>query len=150
MTEGVDVVVEPEDLDELQEAAPFTTTKLTPSDHLTDFRQQYEIDRLDQELKALREAHSQAVDLHSLRKLYSAALFLLVLVWVVTLWLFMALQGIGRMPWAPPGWFFHLSDTVLVAYVTSTTASILGLFGIAAYWLFGKPKKDAASKAGDS
>lgn len=33
---------------------------------------------------------------------------------------------------------FKLSDTVMVAFITSTTATVLGLYGIAAYWLYGK------------
>jgi len=33
-------------------------------------------------------------------------------------------------------WGFNLSDKVIIAYITSTTVSVLGLFHIAAKWLF--------------
>lgn len=39
------------------------------------------------------------------------------------------------------GWFrmdlgFHLSDTVLVALLSSTTVTVLGMYGLAVRWLF--------------
>ena len=41
---------------------------------------------------------------------------------------------------------FKLNDSVLIAFITSTTATILGLYGIAAYWLFGKKKSKKHDK----
>jgi hypothetical protein len=144
MKEAVDVVVRPEDPGDVPEGET-ASTGLSPADHLTDFRQQYEIEKLKAEIKAISDALTRDADLHSLRKYYSFALFALVLVWVVTVWVFLFLQGVGKTP-RYPNWAFKLSDTVLIAYITSTTASILGLFGIAAYWLFGKPKAADAEK----
>lgn len=42
---------------------------------------------------------------------------------------------------------FHLSDSVLIAFITSTTVAVLGLFVTAANWLYGKhnPKKKPES-----
>jgi len=97
------------------------------------------VDDLEQQLKERKQ-------LHKLRKRHSSRLFGLTVAWVGLVWLVVLLQGFGQ-------WFtpilsrfdyikFHLSDTVAVAFITSTTATVLGLYGIAAYWLFGKPKKE--------
>lgn len=40
---------------------------------------------------------------------------------------------------------FHLSDTVLITLISSTTASIIGIFLIVLHWLFPKEKKDTKS-----
>ncbi|KDD42468.1 hypothetical protein L529_0530 [Bordetella bronchiseptica MBORD901] len=55
-------------------------------------------------------------------------------------WIVVVLQGFRGIPqqW---GSIFALSDAVIIAFITSTTASVLGLYGIAAYWLFGNGKK---------
>ncbi|MEJ0088445.1 MAG: hypothetical protein WDM80_01595 [Limisphaerales bacterium] len=47
--------------------------------------------------------------------------------------------------------FFHLSDSVLIAFITSTTVAVLGLFLTAANWLFNKrvtQKSSLRSKKG--
>ncbi|MBV4514935.1 hypothetical protein [Pseudomonas kurunegalensis] len=99
------------------------------------------VDDLEQQLKERRQ-------LHKLRKRHSSRLFRLTVAWVSLVWLVVLLQGFGQ--WFTPLFLgfsyikFHLSDTVAVAFITSTTATVLGLYGIAAYWLFGKPKKDEA------
>jgi len=140
MNIGLEVIVEPEDPSDVLEGEDFATG-LSPADNLTDVRQEYEIKRLDRKLRQLDSKLTQEVDRHTLRKRYSVALFCLVVAWVCTVWVFIALQGLGAVP-RFSHWKFSLSNTVLVAYITSTTASILGLFGIAAYWLFGQPKED--------
>lgn len=97
------------------------------------------VEDLEHQLKERRQ-------LHKLRKRHSSRLFSLTVAWVCLVWLVVLLQGFGQ--WFTPilPWFdyikFHLTDTVAVAFITSTTATVLGLYGIAAYWLFGKPKKD--------
>lgn len=96
------------------------------------------VEDLEQQLKERRQ-------LHKLRKRHSSRLFRLTVAWIALVWLVVLLQGFGQ--WFTPIWpgleyvKFHLSDTVAVAFITSTTATVLGLYGIAAYWLFGKPKK---------
>lgn len=103
-------------------------------------------DDLDQD-KVLSRQHNH--EIHGIRKAHAWLLFGLTVVWVVVLWGILMLQGFGR--WYTPvlPWFeaipFHLSDTVLIAFMTTTTATVLGLYGIAAYWLYGngKAKKKA-------
>lgn len=41
---------------------------------------------------------------------------------------------------------FHLSDTVLVTFITSTTVAVLGLFLTAARWLYGTPSAPSSEK----
>ena len=42
---------------------------------------------------------------------------------------------------------FHLSDSVLIAFITSTTVAVLGLFLTAANWLYGKPIEKKSTDA---
>lgn len=97
------------------------------------------VEELEHQLKERKQ-------LHKLRKKHSSRLFGLTVAWIAVVWLVVLLQGFGQ--WFTPLFSgfahikFHLTDTVAVAFITSTTATVLGLYGIAAYWLFGKPKKD--------
>jgi hypothetical protein len=43
--------------------------------------------------------------------------------------------------------YFTLSDKVLIAFITSTTASVIGIFIIVAKWLFPPPYKIGRSPA---
>ena len=38
--------------------------------------------------------------------------------------------------------YFSLSDNVLIAFITSTTATVIGIFYIVAKWLFPSPQKE--------
>lgn len=138
-----ELFVDAEDLSRLDEGEYVSFPSLSPSDHLTDIRQEFEIRHLAHQVDQLQEQMRQDADRHRLRKNYSFALFGLVVAWVVIVWAIILLQGIGSTP-KYPNWKFRLSDAVLIAFITSTTASVLGLFGIAAYWLFGTPKPKAA------
>lgn len=57
------------------------------------------------------------------------ALFILVVLWIVSIPGLLLLVGYRYGG-------FVLSDAVIIAYITSTTVSVLGLFHIAARWLF--------------
>jgi hypothetical protein len=98
------------------------------------------VEDLEQQLKERRQ-------LHKLRKRHSSRLFRLTVAWVSLVWLVILLQGFKQWftPFPLDGFEhlpFHLTDAVAIAFITSTTATVLGLYGIAAYWLFGKPKKE--------
>ncbi len=98
------------------------------------------------------QKRQHANDIHDLRMSHSRLLLGLALVWIFVILVVVLLQGFGR--WFTPfteGFEhlpFKLSDTVVIAFITSTTATVLGLYGIAAYWLYGKSKqeKKAATK----
>lgn len=112
--------------------------------------------KLDHEnLRLKRELEEQA-QLHDLRTSHAKRLFFLTVVWIFVIWVMLLLQGFGQwffpIPDSFKGWVyipFNLSDSVMIAFMTSTTATVLGLYGVAAYWLYGKPKdqKVEAKKA---
>lgn len=143
------VVVHAEDPASLENGAepekPISSGLPGASPDLFDLKQQYEINEIKHRLDQMAADLKHDADLHELRKRYSLYLFVLVVVWVVTVWATLVFQGFGKFPHVD-GMVFSLSDTVLVAFITSTTASVLGLFGIAAYWMFGgkKPFKNSA------
>lgn len=68
-------------------------------------------------------------------------LFILTIIWIVFIWLILILQGYAGYPFRQTSKIydflpFHLSDAVIIAFMTTTTATVLGLYGIGAYWLF--------------
>ena len=81
-----------------------------------------EIDRTKDELITAR-------DLHATRKEYTSKLFWLIVVWLSVVVLFVFLSATLKPR-------FSLSDSVLIAFITSTTVSVLGLFVLVAKWLF--------------
>ena len=81
-----------------------------------------EIDRTKDELITAR-------DLHATRKEYTSKLFRLIVVWLSVVVLFVFLSATLKPR-------FSLSDGVLIAFITSTTVSVLGLFVLVAKWLF--------------
>jgi hypothetical protein len=89
---------------------------------------QIENDRLRQELK-------EAKDVHQLRKDYSGKLFSLIVVWLIFVLVYVGLA-------ASTGGRFRLAESVLIAFITSTTVSVLGLFLLVAKWLFPSSHKD--------
>jgi hypothetical protein len=83
-------------------------------------------------------------DIHGLRVVHAWLLFSLTAIWVFFVWIVILFQGFGRW-YGPTFWGFyalpfHLSDAVVIAFLTTTTTTVLGLYGIAAYWLYTKPK----------
>ncbi len=92
--------------------------------------------KAEQEIETLKIKNKElAYKLEQLRKLdttrdsYIPRLFWLIVSWLVTVVVFIALA-------ATLGERFNLSDNVLIAFITSTTVSVLGLFVIVARWLF--------------
>jgi hypothetical protein len=109
--------------------------------YLEAAKEDFEIARIKTELSQIRQALVERTDLHFLRKLHSWLLCGLLIIWVMAVWCAIALQGFGHIPFLFPRMSFNLSDPVLIAFITSTTASVLGLYGIAAYWRFGRHRK---------
>jgi hypothetical protein len=116
----------------------------------------YKYKRLETEIDDLSQQLSERRDLHSIRTKHAWLLFGLTIGWVGVIWLVVLLQGFGQwfLPFPAPAADekylpFNLSNTVIVAFMTSTTATVLGLYGIAAYWLYGK-KPPLKSEKGDS
>lgn len=88
-----------------------------------------------------------AAQIHGMRISHSNSLLLLAIVWIFVIFVVILLQGFGQWFTPIPNGYkyldFELSDTLLITFITSTTGTVLGLYGIAAYWLYGKPKEAA-------
>ena len=99
---------------------------------LTEQTNQLRLDKLEDDLKRER-------DLHGLRKTFLNRLFGLILGWLVAVVICVFLCAVGGEQqsgdWNCP-FTFKLPDSVLIAFISSTTVSVLGLFLIAAKWLF--------------
>ncbi|WP_207815411.1 hypothetical protein ACMGGD_16285 [Pseudomonas sp. BNK-6] len=99
------------------------------------------------------QKRKQDNEIHGLRMVHAWLLFGLTIIWVYVIWIVILLQGFGRwfvpmMPGFKP-LHFEISDSVLIAFMTTTTATVLGLYGIAAYWLYGKPKQEGKNTSKD-
>lgn len=78
----------------------------------------------------LREEIRQTRHLHVARMVLLCGLFGLVLLWLSSIILLLLMVGFSSLI------SFNLSDKVVITYITTTTASVLGLFIIAAKWLY--------------
>jgi hypothetical protein len=70
---------------------------------------------------------NERYDLHELRRTYTPYLFYMTVGWLVFVALLVTASSIG---WS------HLTDAVLIALITTTTTNVIGMFLIAARWLF--------------
>jgi ABC-type Fe3+ transport system permease subunit len=106
-----------------------------------------------QQIAERAAALEQDQDKHTWRKGVLASLFIMTCLWLLFVVLVVclsatspsitdrnALENLGvKVRYCPV--FFKLSDTVLVSFITSTTVSVLGLFMVAAKWLFPSAEK---------
>lgn len=90
-----------------------------------------ENDRLKDELEEAR-------DLHGIRKEYIGKLYALIKVWLIVVVVFLILSASQKK-------YFDLSDSVIIAFITSTTVSVLGLFLLVAKWLYPSSHKDESN-----
>ena len=85
---------------------------------------------LDQhQIEALQQQLNESRSTQSLREKYLPRIFCLICFWLILITIFLVVCG-WRL------WKFYLPDNVMIALITSTTIGVLGLFGIAAKWLF--------------
>ena len=84
------------------------------------------IEKLTDQLKYEREAHND-------RRKFSRWIFGLALGWLLLVLAIVVFNGFGL-------WSFNLSDQVLIALLTTTTANIIGTLVIVLNYLFPKPK----------
>lgn len=78
----------------------------------------------------LRQEIIHTKHLHYVRLSLLGSLFVLVVLWLISVGVLLLVNGFGSLL------SFHLSDKVIMTYIGSTTVSVLGLFHIAAKWLF--------------
>lgn len=91
------------------------------------------------EVKVLQDQLGQIQKNHDLRVSYTGRIFWLVVGWLVGVVLCVMLAGFG-------GWGFRLSDAVLVAFITSTTVNVVGLFVLVAKWMYPSGSADTQHK----
>ena len=80
---------------------------------------------------------------YELRKQSADKLFNLIRCWLIIVTVFLFLAGFEITSFSLKEISFNISDNVLIALITSTTASVLGLYVIVAKWLFPNNDKDA-------
>ncbi|MEO0017248.1 MAG: hypothetical protein RLZZ522_531 [Verrucomicrobiota bacterium] len=105
----------------------------------TDERQSLEIARLTEEIEEIRSSRSRNSDIHWARIIGLALLFILVVCWLVTICVFLYLSG--RQYEGTTTKFLQLSDPVVIALIGSTTVNVIGLFYLAAKWLYPNTKE---------
>ena len=80
---------------------------------------------------------------HSVRKILTVSLvpvlLAIVIIWLLLMLLFVACAGFG---W----WGFRLPDNVFIALITSTTASVIGLFHYVGRWLYAAAANESNNK----
>lgn len=89
---------------------------------LEEHRLAFQLDCLEQELSAIK-------DTHNLRLSYTGRIFWLVVAWLSCVVACVVLSGFKF-------YGFGLSDSVLVAFITSTTVTVVGLFVLVAKWMY--------------
>lgn len=115
-----------------------------------DEKQQLEIDKLNTELERLRDDVKRTRDIHQGRLWGLAALFVLIVIWLIVILRFVYWTGTPSN-WHPDSknrslMVLTLSDRVVMALIGATTVNVLGLFYIAARWLYGESQKDENGK----
>jgi hypothetical protein len=77
----------------------------------------------------LKDESVRLTELHDTRKQYVGRLFWLITAWLAVVVALVALTATLKN-------IFTLADSVLIAFITSTTVSVIALFVIVAKWLF--------------
>ena len=99
---------------------------------LEGHRQEFEIETLWQALRELQETHRSRIQYIG-RIFWLVVGFLACVVWCIALTGYKEVTG------------FNLSDKVLIAFITSTTVTVVGLFVVVAKWLYPAPNGSKTS-----
>lgn len=100
-----------------------------------------DLEKIEHSFRILEKCNND--ELHKIRKKHLNRLFLLTCIWSGIVIFLLISQGLHRLWWFPTIYdlealVFNLDNSVLIAFITSTTATMIGLYTIAAYWLFKK------------
>jgi len=88
------------------------------SERLADFK----LERLENEIETLKQVLQERIDIHGIRRLHTWILLLVAIGWILVIRDIVIDQGLRRLN----GQDFLLSDAVTIAFITSTTATVLG------------------------
>ena len=100
---------------------------------------QIENQGLELQNQRLKDESGRLRELHDTRKQYVGRLF-----WLITAWLSVVVALVALT--ATLKNIFTLADSVLIAFITSTTVSVIALFVIVAKWLFPSANDDKKSE----
>lgn len=100
-----------------------------------------DLEEIEKAYKLLEKQNNN--ELHGIRKKHLKQLFILTCVWSSLVAFVLISNGLKRLWWFPTppcleALKFELDSSVMIAFITSTTATIIGLYTIAAYCLFKK------------
>jgi len=90
--------------------------------------------------KRLTDELQEAKELHKYRKRYTSRLFWIIVLWLIAVNTYVILTATRKSS-------FDLPESVLIAFITSTTVAVIGLFVIVAKWLFPSPTKEESKAA---
>jgi len=96
---------------------------------------QIENQGLELQNQRLKDESLRLTELHDTRKQYVGRLFWLITAWLAVVVALVALTATLKN-------IFSLADSVLIAFITSTTVSVIALFVIVAKWLFPSANDD--------
>lgn len=120
----------PQDFDRIvKQAAEAELPASTSGEELPDLSLDLEEHRLAFQIECLHQELSALRDTHNLRIEYTGRIFWLVVVWLLCVMVAIGLSGFQISS-------FRLADSVLIAFITSTTVNVVGLFVLVAKWMF--------------
>ncbi len=129
----------PDKLNDLFLEAELTTRQkaFTELERLRIENQKLQIENQGLELQnqRLKDESGRLTELHDTRKQYVGRLFWLITAWLAVVVALVALTATLKN-------VFTLADSVLIAFITSTTVSVIALFVIVAKWLFPSANDD--------
>jgi hypothetical protein len=92
-------------------------------------RESFEREKQNAELDSFKQDTGE-------RKKHARNIFILTCAWVTAVFALLMLQGFGGLY----VWHFHLTDSIVLTAIGSTTANIVGVFLIVARYFFPKKK----------
>lgn len=109
----------------------------------------FELKRLQNDRFENENEHWKTI--YELRKEYIPKLYFMIVYWLIVVAAFVFLTGYSAENINNPDCQinctrFKLSDNVLIAFITTTTATVIGVFIIVAKWLFPAPLKEESSE----
>lgn len=115
-----------------------------PQDQLTSLL----VQREEEALKQTKQQTQHTEEIHDTRKTYTQKLYRINLWWIIVVAAYVFFTGVRFPHFNDPNcqeicFAFTLSENILIAFITSTTATVIGIFIIVANWLYPSARKEA-------